>query len=1036
MFDRIIKLSLKFRYVVFAIATLIVIFGVLSLLTMKVDVLPDINKPTVSIFTEGEGLAPEEIERLILNQVEAAVAGAPGVERVRGTASFGLAIVNAEFSWGTDIYRNRQIIQERLANLELPEGARPVLGPVSSVMGEIMWVGLTTNNPDIDPMELRTLADWTIRPTLLRVTGVSDVIIMGGDVREWQINLNAERMKQYGLRMRDIEAALEGVLGNKSGGILVQGGQEYPIRVMITPAQVSELQEIAVETPNNGKIVLLGDIAQIVEGPSPIRGRASIDGMPGVIMRVAKQPEAETLKVTEAVDESLKSLKASLPQDTDLKNDLFRQEWFIDAGLGNVIEALRDGTILVIIILILFLMNLRVTVITLTAIPLSILVTAIIFKMLGFSVNVMTLGGIAVAIGELVDDAIVDVENVHHRLREWRRDGMRENILQVVYKASSEVRNSIVYATVLVAIVFLPIFFLPGVEGRLLSSLGAAYLISLIASLFVSLTVTPAMASVLLAKGNVKEGHDEETRLVKFIKSHISRPILWGIHHSTIIFAVTILAVAGSIALYLMAGREGIPPFNEGSATINAVMPVGTDLDTSNQFASRVEQELKKIKSVQRVSHLTGRAGADPHDSGANTSEIQVTLKQGLEGESEQIFEEIQTVLDRFSGADFSLGQPITHRVEELLSGVRAPIVVKVFGDDLQSLRDTAEQVRTELAKNSDIKNPQVQREVMVPEFRIYLNRNQLAQSGIPAGEVSEELEQGLLGIRVGQVQIGASRVDVMARYDTASRGNSYALRDLPLPFDGVESLSAGASDLRLEAGRNKFSHEGGKRTLTVTANYQGSDIVGAVEGVKSVLDSKRLPTGMSLSYEGTYKSQKESSSRLIILFGFGIVFIFAILFKAFGSVPLVLQIMLNIPTVIIGGVIAVWLSGGIINLAHMVGFISLAGIVSRNGIMLVGRALQLVRGEGLPFTPETILQATLDRVVPVLMTALVTALALIPLMLAGGEPGKEMLSPLANVIFGGLMSSTIISLFLTPALFYRFGKKAAMQQGTKATGF
>ncbi len=1034
MFDRIIKLSLRYRMWVLVFTGLIILLGIWSLLTMKVDVLPDINKPTVAVFTEGEGLAPEEIERLILNQVESAVAGAPGVERVRGTASFGLAIVNAEFAWGTDIYRNRQIIQERLNNLELPEGARPVLGPVSSILGEIMWVGVTSDDRKLSGMELRTLADWNLRPALLRIPGVSDVIIMGGDVREWQVNLNAERMKSYGLRIKDVQGALEGVLGNKSGGILVQGSKEYPIRVMVSPSQVNDLQDIVIETPNK-RTLRLSDIATLVEGPSPIRGAASIDGKPGVILRIAKQPEAETLKVTKAVDEELKTLQTSLPTGVQLKSDLFRQELFINAGLTNVLEALRDGTILVIIILFLFLMNLRVTFITLTAIPLSILVTAIIFNAFGLSVNVMTLGGIAVAVGELVDDAIVGVENVHRRLRIWRQTGRKEKLMDVIYKASSEVRNSIIYATILVVIVFLPIFFLPGVEGRLLGSLGAAYLVSLVASLLVSLTVTPALCSLLLGKEK-SNNHSGDTKFVTFIKSRLSPVIMWGIKNSKVIFTTTIIAVTASIILFLMAGREGIPPFNEGSATVNVVMPVGTDLDTSNKYATQIENELKNVEGVLRVSHLTGRAGADPHDSGANSSEIQVTIKPGLEHERKEIFANIQKVLDQYGGADFSLGQPITHRVEELLSGVRAPIVVKVFGDDLQTLRSTAELVRSEFAKNSDVKNPQVQKEVMVPEFRIYPDRSQLSASGVTRGEVAEELEAGLLGTKLGQVQLGSARVNVMARYDIYSRGNADALSNLNLPFEGVNTLAGGASDIKLEAGRNRFSHEGGKRILVVSANYQGSDIVGAVERVKTTLDKQQLPSGVTLSYEGTYKSQKESSTRLMILFGFGLIFIFGILYKAFGSAPIVLQIMLNVPTVIIGGVIGVWLTGGIINLAHLVGFISLAGIVSRNGIMLVGRCLQLVREEKQPFTPETILRATLDRVVPVLMTALVTALALIPLILAGDEPGKELLNPLAVVIFGGLMSSTIISLFLTPALFYRFGKKAALKKQTRASGF
>jgi CzcA family heavy metal efflux pump len=1000
---------------------------------MKVDVLPDINKPTVSVLAEAEGLAPEEVERLVLTPLEAAVSGAPGVERVRGTASFGLAIVNAEFGFGSDVFRNRQIIQERISRVELPGEIRPVLGPVGSVMGEIMWAGLTSEQPDADPMQLRTLADWTVRPALLRVPGVSDVIVLGGDVREWQINLNAEQMRRHDLHIEDITEKVGSALNNKSGGLLVQGGKEYPLRILIAPEEITELAAIAVAGEDEAP-VRLADVAEIKEGPSPVRGSAAIDGRPGVILRVAKQPDAETLEVTAAVDEALEVLQASLPAGVELKTDLFRQEDFIHSGLENVLEALRDGTILVVIILVLFLMNARVTAITLTAIPLSILVTAIVFRGFGLSVNVMTLGGLAVAIGELVDDAIVDVENVFRRLRDWRATGMREPIRDIVFAASSEVRNSIVYATVLVGVVFLPIFFIPGVEGRLLSALGAAYLISLVASLIVSLSVTPVLASLLL-KGGGGKSHEEETRFVRFIKRGMEPAIVWSVRHSTAMMAGTTAALLLAGFLYVSAGKEGIPPFNEGSATISVVLPVGTDIDTSNQFASQVETALARVEGVKRVSHLTGRAGADPHDSGANTSEVQVVFEEGLEGESERLFGELQEELNKIPGADYSLGQPITHRVEELLSGVRAPIVIKVFGDDLAALRATADQVRAELAKQPGVENPQVQREVLVPEFRIYPDANRLAESGVSSGEVAEELEEGLLGAQVGQVQIGPARVDVVARYDPESQGSSDALRDLALPFPGAESLGA-AADIRLDGGRNRFSHEGGKRTLVVSANYQGGDIVGAVDTVKNTMSAQRLPTGQSISYEGTYKSQKENSRRLSILFTLGLILIFGILYHAFKAAPLVLQIMLNIPTVFIGGVIGVWLTGGVLNLAHLVGFISLAGIVSRNGIMLIGRCLTLVRQEGGDASEDTVVRATLDRVVPVLMTSLVTSLALIPLILAGGEPGKELLNPLAVVIFGGLISSTAISLFLTPAVFYRYGMKSALKSRVDASGF
>lgn len=1032
MFDKIISWSLHHRATVLILAAALIAGGIWSLATMRVDILPDINKPTVAVFAEAPGLAADEIEKQVLTPLEIAVSGASGVDRIRGTASFGLAIINIEFGWGSDIIRNRQIIQERISRARVPSNVKPVLGPIGSIMGEVVWAGITSNDPKIDGMQLRTLADWTIRPALLRIPGVAEVIVMGGDVREWQINVNAEQMRKYKMHIEDIQMKVGTALTNKSGGILSQGGKEYPIRILLTPTEISQLRELSIGMMDS-RPVRLADIAQIIEGPSPVRGSATIDGKPGAIMRIVRQPDAETLKVSADVDGALDSIASSLPQGVEIKKDLFRQEWFIRSGLKNVVDALRDGTILVVIILILFLMNVRTTVITLTALPLSIFVTAIIFRFADFSVNVMTLGGLAVAIGELVDDAIVDVESVHRRLREWRQGDRSEPALRVIFRASSEVRNSIVYATVLVAIVFLPVFFIPGVEGRLLAALGAAYLVSLVASLVVSLSVTPVLCSYLLVNEKT-EGHEKETRLVNVLKRMIAPGIRWCIGHVKTLLVMIVIALTASAGLYMIAGKEGIPPFNEGSATILVLMPIGTDVNTSNQYASRVEAALMSIKGVRQVSHITGRAGVDAHESGANRSEVQVIFEPNIEKDRLKLFAEIQSVLNNFSGAEFSLGQPITHRVEELLSGVRAPVVIKVYGDNPADMKVAADLVASELSKIPTMKNAQVQKDVTVPEFRVYMDRNRLAEAGLSSGEVADELEMGLMGADIGQVRIGPASVNVVARYDPQSKGTTFSLRDLSLPFEGSPSVGS-AADVKVEGGRNRYSHEGGKRVLTVTANYQGSNIVGDVERARTEIAKQQLPTGVTLSYEGTYKSQKENTQRLAILFLVGILLIFIVLYRAFKSTSLVMQIMLNIPTVFIGGIVGVWITGGVINLAHLVGFISLAGIVSRNGIMLIGRSLSLVRSEGA-FTPEIIVRATLERVVPVLMTSLVTALALIPLILSGGEPGKELLNPLAIVIFGGLISSTMISLFLTPALFYRFGRKAAQRAGVEVSGF
>ncbi|MEK7192603.1 MAG: efflux RND transporter permease subunit, partial [Patescibacteria group bacterium] len=885
------------------------------------------------------------------------------------------------------------------------------------------------------PMELRTLADWTIRPALLKTPGVANVFVMGGDVREWQININAEKMRRYGIMIDDIRKNVENTLTNKSGGLLTENEKEYVIRILTAPAEASDLQDIAIgRSSMDGRPVRLGDIASVIEGASIIQGSGAIDGKPGVILRIIRQPDAQTLTVTDGINTTFNSLRQSLPDDIKLHSDLFRQENFIRAGLRNVEDALRDGTFFVIIILIIFLMNMRMTVITLTAIPLSILATAIVFKFFGLSVNVMTLGGIAVAVGELVDDAIVDVENIYRRLRLWMHGGKKENREQVVLSASQEVRNSIVYATILVAVVFLPIFFMPGIEGRLLIALGSAYLVSLFASMVVSLTVTPVLSALLLNDKSLA-GHEKETKIVQKIKEKITPWIYWCITNVKIIGSATMVALLFTVGMYLFAGKEGIPPFNEGSMVAMVFLPPGTALSTTNEYMRKLEDAILQVNGVRQVSNIAGRAPADPHGGGANSSEMQIALKPGFEEERNRIFVDIQAVLDKFGGADFSLGQPITHRVEMLLSGVRSPIVVKVFGDDLEKMDKAAKQVLAELKKQEGIENARIQQNTIVPEFRIYVDRNRLAEYGLSPSEVSSDLEMGIMGDNLGQVRLGSASVNVMARYDSESKGTMASLRDLSLPFMGAESVG-NIGDILVQGGRNSLDHEGGKRVLTVSANYQGMDVVGAVGNAKTALELQRLPTGVTLSFEGNYNSQKENSQRLALVFMLGIAMIFSVLYYAFKSIPIVLLIMTNIPTVLIGGMIGVWLTGGSVSLAHLVGFISLAGIVSRNGIMLIGRCLTLVQNERMPFVPETIVKATLDRVVPVLMTSLVAALALIPLILSGGDPGKEMLNPLAVVVFSGLISSTIISLFLTPALFYRFGKKSALKLTDTSSGF
>ncbi len=934
---------------VLIIALGVTLGGIWSLATMKIDVLPDVNKPTVAIFAEADGLASEEIEKLVVNPIELAVSGAPDTEKVRSVSSFGLGIVNVQFNWGTDIYRNRQIIQERLAQVVLPDGVKPILGPTSSVMGEIIWVGLTSKDGKTSPMELRTLADWTVRPALLKIQGVSNVLVMGGDVKEWQINVDAQRLRRYGLKIDDVIMSIKGAVRNRGAGILYQNDKEYPIRIIVLPSQVEELESIAVGMVGEN-VVRLGDVARAEVRPSIVRGTASVDGQEGVILRVVRQPDAETLPVTKEIDRTLDELQKTFPAGVEFKNDLLRQEWFIHAGLKNVTEALRDGMIILVVILLLFLMNLRITVITLTAIPLSIFVSLIVFKSLGLSVNVMTLGGLAVAIGELVDDAIVGIENVYRRLRENMGKPEAGTKDAVISRASSEVRNSIIYATILVAIAFIPLFLIPGVEGKLLAPLGTAYIVSLVASMIVSLTVTPVLCSYFLGRSGKLEKHGD-TRFVAFVKKSILSPLQWSIDHPKTIGFSILISLVLSGALYVSSGKEGIPPFNEGSATIMVILPVGTNLETTNSFVTNVERELMKINGVLRVSHTTGRSAADAHGGGSNSSEMQVVFRPGLEEQRKELFAEIQKVLNTFPGPDYSLGQPITHRLEQLLSGVRAPIVIKVFGENTENIKVSAEMLREELAKEPGITNARIEKDVMIPEVHMYPLPNRLAQYGMSPAMVADELEMGLMGEPLGFIPQGNQRIPVVLRYNLSSRGNLQALSDLSLPFGAVESLSGSAAEVRLEGGRNRYTHEDGRRVLIVSANYQGKNIVGSVENVKKRMDAKKLPLGTLLSFEGTYKSQKENSARLMILFLVGLVLIFSVLYQAFRSVPIVLQIMMNIPTVFIGSLIAIRLSGNVISLAHLIGFISLTGIVSRNGIMLISRCISMVTVDKLSFS-------------------------------------------------------------------------------------
>lgn len=1041
MLNYIIQFCLRQRFFVIAITAAILAWGFYAFQTLPVDVLPNLNRPTVTIFAEAEGLAPEEIENLVTFPIETAVNGSSGVLRVRSTSSIGLSIVNVEFDWGTDVYKNRQIVQEKLQSLRLPRNVHVSLGPVTSLLGEVVWAGVTSPDESVNAMELRSLADWSIRQKILAIPGVSSVLIMGGEPKQYQILIRPERLAAAGLTVTDVTQAIELSNENRAGGFITDGSKEYPIRIMARTNRIEDIEKIVIKNNEimntmgaavTRRAVTIADVAQVVFAPdSNQRGTASIEGKPGVILRIIKQSDADTLTLTKEIDRVFDEIKPTLPKGVTVTSQIFRQEWFIHAGLENVYEALRDGTIMVVIVLILFLMNLRTTVITLVAIPLSLLITLIMFKLMGQSINVMTLGGFAVAIGELVDDAIVDVENVFRRLRENAASEIsdRKPVLRVIYEASSEVRNSIVYATILVAIVFIPLLSLPGVEGRLIQPLGFAYLISLLASLVVSLTVTPVLCSFLLPTYIERHASEleKDSWFVRKLKNLAVRPIRWSMQTSPkhLLFGALLTLIAAS-GLYMAAGKESIPPFNEGSFTSMMFTPMGTSLSATNDLANEIDRKLQAVSGITTVAHTTGRAEQDAHDNGANSAEFQMSFSESGKRNKDKIQRDVQSVLDAYKDrATFSLGQPITHRMQELLSGVRAPIAVKLYGKDLVELRKYGGEIQKILTSISGVKNAQLERELLVPQVGIWLDRSAAAAHGLSIGMVAMDLETAFMGMAVGEVIEGTERYPIVVKYDPLWRGDMQTIAQT-LVVTGHRQVSlADIALIETMDGQNKISHEAAQRRLVISAFVQDRDVVSIVEELKKRVAQLDMPQGYFVSYEGDYQAQQESSRRLAFIGVLVLFVVFGILYWHFKSANLAAQVMLSIPTAFIGGMIAIWLSGGVISTASLVGFVSLIGIVSRNGIMLVSHYVHLHNVEGVAWGEELIIRGSLERVVPVCMTALTAALALVPLLLASDASGKEFLHPLAVVIFGGLVSSTLLEVLIRPGIFYRFGKNA-----------
>ncbi|MBI5163904.1 MAG: efflux RND transporter permease subunit [Magnetospirillum sp.] len=983
MFDRIIAFSLHHRLAVLAFAAALMVYGSLVLSRLPVDVFPDLNRPTVTIMTESKGLAPEEVEALVTRPVETAMNGAPGVARVRSTSGVGLSIVFVEFGWGTEIYRNRQLVAERLASVreQMPEGTQPVMGPVTSLMGEIMLVGMRSPDGSVAAMEVRSLADWLIRPRLLSIPGIAQVIPIGGEVKQFQVMVSPARLTALGLSYADLERALAGFSRNTTGGFLEQRSREFLIR-------------------NLGQTVAVEDLR-------------------------------DTVALTREVEAALAELGRSLPPGVEADRILFRQADFIARAVGNVEEALRDGAVLVAIVLFAFLLNLRTTAISLTAIPLSMVVTALVFQAMGQTINTMTLGGLAVAIGELVDDAVVDVENILRRLRENARLPVPRSALLVVGEASSEVRNSIVIATVIVVLVFLPLFALSGIEGRLFAPLGIAYVVSILASLLVSLTVTPALSSLLLPRAKVVEGGDGW--LVRRLKDWDSRLLTWSFAHPKRVIVPAVVLVAAAAASVPFLGRAFLPAFNEGTVTVSAILPPGTALAESNRIGTIAEGLIRQVPEVISTGRRTGRAELDEHAEGVHYSEIDVDLKDSGRGRAE-ILADIRVRLAQIPGLAVNIGQPITHRHDHLLSGVRAEIAVKIFGDDLDALRALAEQARGKMAAVPGIADLQVEKQVLIPQVQIRLDRGEARKYGLSLDQLTETLEAALQGRVVSQIRDGQRTHDVVLRLAEDWRAHTADFRAILVDTPAGKVPLGLLAEVVEAQGPNLINRDDMRRRIVVMANGQGRDMAAIVAEVRATLDGLALPAGTTIALEGQFKSQQEASRMIALLAVLSLAGVLVVLIGHFRSAPLALVIMANVPMALVGSVAALWLSDRTLSVAGLVGFVTLTGIAARNGIMKISHYRHLMRAEGMAFGPEMIRRGSLERLTPVLMTALVAALALLPLVVAGGEPGKEILHPVAVVIFGGLLSSTVLDTLVTPVAVLLLGETVFRKSLKEAT--
>ncbi|MCK6410935.1 MAG: efflux RND transporter permease subunit [Azonexus sp.] len=1025
MFKWLLDNSLANRLLVIIASLVLMAYGAFTLSRTPVDVFPDLNKPTVTIMTESGGMAAEEVEQLITFPLETTMNGLPGVESVRSVSSAGLSFIYVTFNWRTEIFRARQMVSERLSSMEegLPAGVTPRMGPISSIMGEIMQIAIPIDTAKISPMQVREYADWVLRPRLMAIAGVAQVIPIGGEVRQFQVQPNTTRMAELGISHEQLTGALKGYSANTSGGFLELNGREYLIRHLGRTSRLDDLKNLAL-TARHGQPVLLRQIADVTFAPAIKRGDAGFEGKPAVILGIQKQPTADTIHLTRSIEAAVEDLKKSLPAGMEAPKVTFRQASFIESSINTLQGKLIGASVFVAVILFFFLGTLRPTVIALTAIPVSIFMTALVFDYYGLSINTMTLGGLAIAIGGLVDDAVVGVENVLRRLKEDRakHHDHRMHPIELVAHATMEVRSAILYATIIIVLVFLPLFALPGMEGRLFVPLGIAFIVSTLASLVVSVTVTPVLSFYLLPR--MKSLDHGDTKLLAWLKASYGRSLQTVLNHSKAALAAGAIAILVAAVAVPFFPKTFLPPFNEGTLLIGMRLNPGVTLAESSALAQQAEVLVKAVPEVMHVGRRSGRAELDEHAEGVHVSELDVGLKPASEMTRTmgEISADIRARLINLPAA-IAIGQPISHRIDHMLSGVRSQIAIKIFGDDLDTLRGQADALRGRLAGIPGIADLEIEKQVLAPQIKVSVNYATAAQYGVPTPQILATLQSLVEGEKVTQVVEGGRRFALVVRLPESSRslqGLGQILLETPggpIPLSKIATIEDGD-------GPNQVSRDDGKRRIVLSANAQGRALSEIVEDIRKVVGESKLPEGYFITLGGQFQAQEEASRLVGLLSIVSLVLMFVVLFSRYKSVVLSALIMANIPLALVGAVLGLWLSGQPLSVAALVGFITLAGISVRNGILKVSHYINLMRMESENFDHKMILRGSLERLAPVLMTALVTAFALAPLLFEAERPGTEILHPVAVVIFSGLISSTLLDTFLTPAMFWLFGRK------------